>query len=152
MLIQKNPQLKEDAGWLKNIMLQHAYVDEKKVKLQSFHWNDYREVTANVCIYKTDKGEYMHPIDMNAEMAKRFANLEKFCNITDGGDHSSNARALRLQSLYAEFKAMPIADVKKRMAYIKRDLAKNEEIYGFKSSNYTERYDELYVIELLLKI
>lgn len=157
MIIAKNPQLKQEAGWIKNLMLQQAYLEEKQTKIVGYDY-DYRKrqinertVEANLIVYKTDKGEYKHPIDLNAEMARRFEKLERMSSIDDGEKKASDKRALRLQELYSMLKAMPKKDVKTRLSKIRKRLADDEKLIGGRKTTYVDLYDELYVIEHLLK-
>lgn len=146
MILSKNPQGKKEANHIKNMMLSHKYTEETMTRLVGIEY-EYpkwirKETTANLLVYKTDNGEYKHPIDMNAEMAKRFANIERFSNILEQGSKASDTRALRLQELYTMYKSMD----KKQVAYHVRYLRNN----GYDSQ--PDRADEIYVIENLLNI
>jgi len=78
---------------------------------------------------------------MNAEMARRFANLEKYCNINEPGSRATDKRALRLQELYAYWKDKPAKEAKYHVRYLKNN--------GYDSA---EHNDEVYVIVNLLKL
>jgi hypothetical protein len=145
MIIAKNPQLKEEAGWIKNLMLQRAYLEEKKIEFSTVDFAHGKPKlitkTDHVIVYKTDKGEYRHPYDLNAEMANRFEKLEKYCNIHNGETKASDKRALRLQELYTYWKNKPTVEAKYHVRYLERN--------GYNSA---EQNDEKYVIVNLLKI
>lgn len=141
MLIQKNPQLKEDAKWMRTIIETKAFFKSEVIEPRSYALNE-KETIVTI---KTDKGEYNHPESLNDEMAKRFANLEKYSGIYEPGTSHLNARSKHLQQLYIEYKSKPLHEVKENLKSFKKQVD-NSGRFG------TFAYDHIYVIQDLLKI
>lgn len=143
MILSKNPKGKTEANEVKTLMLKNQFVSSKVII------DNWSLKKVEVVTIKTSKGEYTHPIDMNAEMAKRFEALERQCNITDGGNHLSQTRSKQLQGMYNRFKSMPLDDVKRHKSYLRKELSKDS---CSRWGSSALQADELYVIETLLKI
>ena len=139
MLIQKNPQLKEDANWMRTIIETKAFF---KVETGIDNWS-LKKMNFNTI--KTDRGEYTHPSEMNEIMAKRFANLEKYSGIYEPEASHLNARSKHLQKLYSEYKSKPLDEVKKTLKSLKKQVDDAGRFGTF-------AYDHIYVIQDLLKI
>jgi hypothetical protein len=145
MILQKNPQGKTDAKEVKNLILN---ANLREVNLVQDNWTGKK---VEVITVKTSRGEYTHPVNMNAEMARRFELLERFSNISNCESRISNERSRSLQGLYAQYKSMPLEEVKKIKSYLRRGL-KPDQPMGYYTNNDPFEMDQLYVIENLLKL
>ena len=101
-------------------------------------------------VIKTEHGEYRHPSDMNAEMAKRFASLERYSNISISEPKHVDQRALRLQRLYAEFKDLSKPKLKKMITFEQKRLDQSK-LSQFAGSDAPFSGERIYVLQLLCK-